>query len=179
MTMAHHTSYPGSHLSYSIVLSQHDSSFRYENEDRILSSITKMIDGIYHVFGELVVAHEVTLAAAITNLKRQLAICTVTKTPFTVCIPFLGIARPKSQFPHFMCRWAIYIFPGSVHIFPAAEEADRLWEYINWSRVGRSIVGINKSLTDTWLWKLGLWPRNSFSGNICFKFSVLVLCSVW
>jgi hypothetical protein len=59
-----------------------------------------MIVGIYHVFGELVVAHEVTLAAAITNLKRQLAICTVTKTPFTVCIPFLGIARPKSQFPH-------------------------------------------------------------------------------
>jgi hypothetical protein len=24
----------------------------------------------------------------------------------------------------------------------------------------------------------GLWPRNSFSGNICFQFSVLVLCSV-
>ncbi len=28
------------------------------------------------------------------------------------------------------------------------------------------------------MWKLGLWPRNSFSGNICFQFSVLVLCSV-
>jgi hypothetical protein len=28
------------------------------------------------------------------------------------------------------------------------------------------------------MWKLGLWPRNSFSGNMCFKFSVLVLCSV-
>jgi hypothetical protein len=30
------------------------------------------------------------------------------------------------------------------------------------------------------LWKLGLWQRqkNSFSGNICFEFSVLVLCSV-
>jgi hypothetical protein len=24
---------------------------------------------------------------------------------------------------------------------------------------------------------LGQWPRNSFSGNICFEFSVLVLCS--
>jgi hypothetical protein len=26
--------------------------------------------------------------------------------------------------------------------------------------------------------ELGLWPCNSFSGNICFQFSVLVLCSV-
>ncbi len=58
----------------------------------------------------------------------------------------------------------LYIFPGSVHIFSC-------------NRVDRSIVRINKSFTDTWIWKLGLWPRNSFSGNICFKFSVLVLCS--
>ncbi len=28
------------------------------------------------------------------------------------------------------------------------------------------------------MWKLGLWPRNLFSGNICFEFSVLCLCSV-
>ncbi len=27
------------------------------------------------------------------------------------------------------------------------------------------ILGIYKSLTDTWLWKLGLRPRNTFSGN--------------
>ncbi len=26
------------------------------------------------------------------------------------------------------------------------------------------------------MWKLGLWPRNSFSGNICSEFSVLVQC---
>ncbi len=41
-----------------------------------------------------------------------------------------------------------------------------------------SCVGIYTLLTDTWIWKLGLWPRNSFSGNICFEFSVLVLCSL-
>jgi hypothetical protein len=28
------------------------------------------------------------------------------------------------------------------------------------------------------MWILGLWPRNSFSGIICFEFSALVLCSV-
>ncbi len=64
----------------------------------------------------------------------------------------------------FMCLWAIYIFPGSVHIFSC-------------SRIGRPILGIYKLLTDTWMWKLGLRPRNSFSGNICFKFSALCLCS--
>ncbi len=53
----------------------------------------------------------------------------------------------------FMCLQAIYIFSGSVHIFP-------------------------ESLMDTGMWKLGLWPRNFFPGNVCFEFSVLVLCSV-
>ncbi len=62
----------------------------------------------------------------------------------------------------FMCLWTIYIFPG--HIFSC-------------SRIGRQIMGIYKSLTDTWVWKLGLTPHNSFSGNICFEFSVLCLCT--
>jgi hypothetical protein len=29
------------------------------------------------------------------------------------------------------------------------------------------------------MWKLGLRPRNSFPGNICFEYSVLSLCSAW
>ncbi len=66
----------------------------------------------------------------------------------------------------FMCLWAIYmhIFPGTAHLFSC-------------SRIGRPILGINKSLTDKWMRKLGLRPWNSFSGNICFEFSVLCLCS--
>ncbi len=45
-----------------------------------------------------------------------------------------------------MCLWAIYMFPGSVHIFPPAEKADPSWDVYN-------------SLTDTWMWKFGLRPH--------------------
>ncbi len=54
----------------------------------------------------------------------------------------------------------------------------RIGPHISCSRIGRSIVGIYKLLTYTWMWKWGMWPRNSFSGNICFEFSELVLSSV-
>ncbi len=50
--------------------------------------------------------------------------------------------------------------------------------YNSSSRKGRHIVGIYNSLTDTWMWKLGLRPRYSFSGNISFKFSAFVF-AVW
>jgi hypothetical protein len=61
----------------------------------------------------------------------------------------------------FMCLLAIYIFLGSVHIFSS-------------SRIGRPIMGIYKSLTDTWMWTLGLIPRNSFFDNICFEVLIIV-----
>jgi hypothetical protein len=41
-----------------------------------------------------------------------------------------------------MCLWAICILPRSVHIFSC--------------RIGRQILGIYKSVKDTWMWKLGL-----------------------
>jgi hypothetical protein len=66
-----------------------------------------------------------------------------------------------------MCLWAIYIFPGSVHILYFLQQ--------NKQTDGGNIY--IKSLADIWMWKLGLRPHNSFSGNICFEFSVLRLCS--
>ncbi len=82
-----------------------------------------------------------------------------------LCIPRKGIARPQSQFQHSCVCERFFIIPGSVHIFSC-------------SRIGRPIVGIHKSLTDTWMWNLRLRPRNFFSRNICFKFSVFSLCRV-
>ncbi len=98
----------------------------------------------------------------------------------------IGVSVPISTF---MRMWVIYIFPRSVCLFCWRKcvfslqcvsdlNIPRIGPHISCSRIGRSIVGIYKSLTDTWMWKLGLWPRNSFSGNICFQFSVLFLCSV-
>ncbi len=77
-------------------------------------------------------------------------------------IPFLGFARPKSQFPHScVCDRFFYFQDRSTYFLQHKRQIDR---------------GIYKSLTNTWMWKLGLRPRNSFSGNICFKIPVLCLC---
>ncbi len=56
-----------------------------------------------------------------------------------LCIPGKENARPQSQFLHScVCLWAIYIFPGSVHIF-------------GWSKIDRPILEIYKSLKDIWV----------------------------
>ncbi len=57
----------------------------------------------------------------------------------------------------FMCLWEIYIFPGSVCLF---------------RKICEPILGVYILLTDTWMWKLGLRPPNSFSGNTYMGFSL-------
>ncbi len=94
-------------------------------------------------------------------LWRWKYLCTATKNPTSIfhfqernCVASVPIYT-------YMYLWAIYILPRSVHIFSCS----------------RPILGINKSLKDTWMWKLGLWPSNSFSGNICYEFSASYLYS--
>jgi hypothetical protein len=65
-----------------------------------------------------------------------------------------------------------------IHVSVSNLYIPRIGPHIFSSRKGRPIVEIYNSLTDTWIWKLGLRPRYSFSGNICFKFPAFCLCSV-
>ncbi len=57
-----------------------------------------------------------------------LSVYTATAIPFIYA--FSGNSAASAPISTFMCLWAIYIFPGSVHIFPPAEKADPSWEYI-------------------------------------------------
>ncbi len=52
-----------------------NSSFSQADSDGVISQIVKLDDNRYHVVVELIVAHEITLAAAVANLKRILAVC--------------------------------------------------------------------------------------------------------
>jgi hypothetical protein len=56
----------------------------------------------------------------------------------------------------FIYLWKIYTFPRSFLLFCASNRGP--------------IVGIYKSLRETWMWKLGTRPHSFISGNICFEF---------
>ncbi len=53
---------------------------------------------------------------------------TATAIPFIYS--FSGNSAASAPISTFMCLWAIYIFAGSVYIFPPAVQADPSWEYI-------------------------------------------------
>ncbi len=55
---------------------------------------------------------------------------TSTATAIPFIYSFSGNSAASAPISAFMCLWAIYIFPGSVYIFPPADHADPLWEYI-------------------------------------------------
>ncbi len=81
-----------------------------------------------------------------------------------LCIPRKGIARP--QFFHLNVSVSdLYIPRIGPHIFSC-------------SRIGRPIVGIFESLTNTWMRILGPETAQFLFREICVKFSVLCLFSV-
>ena len=109
--------------------------------------------------------HAPSLCTMVREAEYSKRSYTVTKNQFMYS--FSGhCAASQSQFPH-SC-----VSVSDLYIL-------RIGPHISCSRIGKLIVGIYKSLRDTtWMWKLGLWPRKSFSGNICFEFPVLVLYSL-
>ncbi len=101
-----------------------------------------------------------------------------------LCFPRKGIARPQSQFPHSCVCERFYIFPGSVHIFSCSRigrphckcsVSQFLNSYIcerilyfqdrsTYFAAGKYVDGSREYINcsqDTWMWKLGLRPRNS------------------
>ncbi len=93
---------------------------------------------------------------------------------------WLGSSQCNENLIYVFLFWELCSLSPNFHIHVSVCDLyiPRIGPHISCSRIGRSIVGIHKSLTDTWMWKLGLRSSNFFSGNICFDFSVLVLYRV-
>ncbi len=84
--------------------------------------------------------HSCSVSALLVIVKGSFLTHTARKIPFIYF--FSGNCAASVSISTCICPWAIYIFPGSVHIFPC-------------SRIGRPILEIYKSLTDRWVKELG------------------------
>ncbi len=65
----------------------------------------------------------------------------------------------------------------NIHVSVSDLYIPRIGPHISSCRKGRPFMEMYNSLADIWMWKLGLRPRYSFSGNICFKFLAFCHCS--
>ncbi len=88
--------------------------------------ITEQTSLLLDEFGTVVLCSTKHLFDSLLKLQKHNAL----KRKSQLCIPRKGIAA-SVPIPTFMCLWAIYIFPGSVHIF-------------YYRRIGRPIEGIYK-----------------------------------
>jgi len=68
--------------------------------------------------------------------------------------------------------WVLRCLSPNSHIHMSVSDLyiPRISTHISCSIMGWSIVGIYKSLTNTWMWNMGLWKSNSFSENIASNF---------
>ncbi len=64
-----------------------------------------------------------------------------------------------------------------IHVSVSDLYIPRIGPHISSSSIGRPMVEIYKSLTEAWMWKLGVRPGYSFSRNICFEILVFSLYS--
>ncbi len=78
--------------------------------------------------------------------------------------------------------WELWGLSPNFHIHVSMRDfyIPRISLHISSTRTSRPSVGIYNSLTltDTWMWKLGLRPRYLFFGNIWLKCLAFCLCSV-
>ncbi len=91
---------------------------------------------------------------------------TATAIPFIYS--FSGNSTASAPISTFMCLWTIYIFPGSVYIFPPAEQAESSWEYIIHSQTHEcgywdwgpdiSFLGIFVSNFRHFVFAVSFWP---------------------
>ncbi len=98
------------------------------------------------------------------KIHKESNLCTATATPFIYS--FSGNCAASAPISTFMCLWTIYIFPGSVHIFPPAEKADPSWKYIIRSQTHEC---------GNWDWGLDIPFLGIFGSN--FRHFVFAVCS--
>ncbi len=86
------------------------------------------------------------------------------------------LLHTATKIPFMYSFWELRGLSPNFHIHVSVSDLNipRIGPHI-FLQQNRQIDCGNISLTDTWMRKMGLC--NSFSGNMCFEFSLLVLCS--
>ncbi len=78
--------------------------------------------------------------------------------------------KPKNSnqiFPEMKLRGIVPNF--HIHVSLSDLHIPTIGPQTHYNKIGRPIVGIYKSLTDTLMWKLRTRPSSFISGNICFE----------
>jgi hypothetical protein len=116
---------------------------------------------VLNPFCDAAVVKSIKSTCYVTALQRESHLCIPKKELRAVLISTFTVTVSVSD---------LYIPRIGPHMYCIILRAEWCWPIVE------IILYVYKSLPDTWMWKLGLRPRNSFSGNIFIEFSVL--CSL-